>query len=296
MLLELPEFDWIPARTVRETCKLLAENGEDTLALAGGTDLFTKMKQRRLVPRRLIDIKKIPGLDQIRYDERGGLRIGALATAQAIESSAVIANRFPAIKQAASALGTLQIRNTATLGGNLANASPSAEFAPPLLALDAAVQCVSLNAERLVFLSEFFVAPGKTVLAKDELITEVRVPNPPPGARAIYLKHSLRKMDVAIASAAVFLVLDGNLCVDARIALGAVGPVPFRAPKAEAAIRGQRLAGDQSQGALFEEVARLASEASVPIDDLRAYAGYRSKLVAMLVGKGLERLVVRGRA
>jgi carbon-monoxide dehydrogenase medium subunit len=296
LLLELPEFDWIPVSTVQETCALLAQYGEDTLALAGGTDLFTKMKQRRLVPRRLIDIKKIPGLDQIRHDERQGLRIGALATAQAIESSAVIANRFPAIKQAASALGTLQIRNTATLGGNLANASPSAEFAPPLLALGASVQCVGSSAARLIPLGEFFVAPGKTVLGKDELITEVRVPNQPAGARAIYLKHSLRKMDVAIASAAVFLVLDGDHCTDARIALGAVGPVPFRAPQAEAAIKGQRLAGGRSAGELLEQVARLASEESVPIDDLRAYAGYRRKLVAMLVGKALERLVVRRQA
>jgi carbon-monoxide dehydrogenase medium subunit len=183
------------------------------------TDLFTKMKHRRWfpVPHRYQEDPR-PGSD--RHDRATDCASGTGHSPATIP--AVVANRFPAIKQAASALGTLQIRNTATIGGNLANASPSAEFAPPLLVLGASVQCVGSSAERLVPLDEFFVAPGKTVLARDELITEVRVPTPPAGARAIYLKHSLRKMDVAIASAAVSLVLDGDQCTDAKIALGAV--------------------------------------------------------------------------
>lgn len=290
MLLELPEFDWIAARSVQETCALLARHGEGTLALAGGTDVFTKMKLRRLLPQRLIDIKKIPGLDGISQDE-AGLHIGALATAQAIASCAEVSGRFPAISQAAAVLGTLQIRNSATIGGNLANASPSAEFAPPLLALGASLECAVCGSQRSIPVEEFFVGPGKTALRRDELITEIRVPKPRPGARSIYLKHSLRRMDVAVASAAVMLVLERDVCVDARIALGAVAATPFRARRAEAAMRGQTISS-----VLLEEVARLAAEESAPIDDLRAQAGYRRKLVAMLVGKGLERLAVRQRA
>jgi carbon-monoxide dehydrogenase medium subunit len=286
VLLGLPEFEWLSTASVDETCALLAQSDERTALIAGGTDLLTKMKHRRLVPRRLINIKKIPGLDRIRHDEREGLRIGALATIQAIEASPLVAKLSPALKQAAAVLGTTQIRNTGTLGGNLANASPSAEFAPPLLTLGASVRCVSHSGERLVPVEQLFVGPGKTVLRRDELLTEVRVPLMPAGARGIYLKHSLRRMDVAIASAAVLVCLDGDVCTDARIALGAVAPTPFRATKAEAALRGQRLSGD----GLLEEVARLAAEESVPIDDFRAHAAYRRKLVAMLVGKGLERV------
>jgi len=283
VLLGLPEFEWLSTYSVEQTCALLAESGDDTMVIAGGTDLLTKMKHRRTVPRRIINIKQIPHLDRISYDETDGLRIGALATVQAIETAAVIARRFPALKQAAAVLGTTQIRNTATLGGNLANASPSAEFAPPLIALGASVRCVGLGGERRVAVEELFVAPGKTVLRRDELLTEVHVPALPAGAQSVYLKHSLRRMDVAIASAAVFLWREGDLCREVRIALGAVGPTPFRATKAEAALRGQRLSAQR-----LEEAARVASHESVPIDDLRAYAAYRCKLVAMLVGEGLD--------
>ena len=296
MLLGLPEFELFSTETVDETCSLLSRYGAEAMVLAGGTDLLTKMKLRRMVPRRLINIKGIANLDQIRHDERDGLRIGALTTIQAIEASSVIGKKFSALKQAASVLGTTQIRNVGTIGGNLGNASPSAEFAPPLLTLGASVRCVGRGGERLVPLEEFFVAPGKTVLQQDELLTEVHVPNVPAGAQGIYLKHSLRKMDVAIASAAVLIVLDGDVCLDIRIALGAVGPIPFRAKKAEETIRGERLPGEPVESELLEEVARVASAESFPIDDFRGYAGYRRKLVGMLVAKGLERVIARTRA
>jgi CO/xanthine dehydrogenase FAD-binding subunit len=295
VLLGLPEFEWLSTRTVEQTCALLAEHGEDTVVIAGGTDLLTKMKHRRLVPRCLVNIKKIPGLSEIRYNEREGLRIGALTTIRAIETSLLIGRHFPMLRQAAAALGTLQIRNTATLGGNLANASPSAEFAPPLLALDAALVCVTNGANRVVPLQEFFLAPGKTVLRKDELIAEVRVPGVRTGARSIYLKHSLRRMDVATANVALLVGFDGEVCSEARIALGAVGPTPMRARKAEEMLRGQRLSAGAPGSALVSNVARMAADESLPIDDLRAYADHRRKLVAMLVGKGLE-LLLQGAA
>lgn len=296
MLLELPEFDWISARTVEETCALLAEHGEGAFALAGGTDLFTKMKLRRLVPAYLIDIKSIPGLGDIRYDERQGLLIGALATANAIESSQEIPFRLRAIAQAAAALGTLQIRNTATIGGNLANASPSAEFAPPLLALGASLECASPSGARSLPMDRFFIGPGKTCLAAGEIITSIRVPAPAVGLRSIYLKHSLRRMDVAIASVAVSLTMEGEVCTEAKIALGAVGPVPSRATRAEAALAGRRLKGDPACEKDIDEAARLAAEDCAPIDDLRSEANYRRRLVAMLTGKALDRLLVRDRA
>ena len=284
-------FDHIRAfyqpKSVREAVRLL-HSGPGRV-LGGGTDLA--LLQDRSI-RFLVDVKHL-GLDYIRRDGNG-CDIGTACTMSALEHSPIVRGLAGGIlARAAATCGSIQIRNLATIGGNLANASPSAEFAPPLLALGASVQCVGCGSERAIPIDEFFLAPGKTALRKDELITEIRVPSPAPGLRSLYLKHALRKMDVAVASASVCLVLEGDRCTHARIALGAVGPVPFRSRKAEAALAGQRLAGGRAESELFEQAARLASEESVPIDDLRAYADYRKKLVAMLVGKALERLMAR---
>ncbi len=296
MLLSLPEFEMFVPRTVEETCSLLCKYGEDAQLFAGGTDLFVKMKQRRLVPRILINIKKIPGLDEIHYDADEGLTIGALTTVQAICDSDVVNEKFRVLGQAAGVLGTPQIRNLGTLGGNLANASPSAEFAPPLLTLQASVRCIGPGGERLVPMNEFFVGPGKSVLDRGEWITEVHVPNPTVHAQAIYLKHSLRTMDVSMAGAAAFVRLDGDVCREVRIALGAVAPTPIRAGLAEAALTGKKLHGDSNDRELFEEVGRIASDESRPIDDLRGFASYRRKVVGMLVKQGLEQVIARARS
>lgn len=295
MLLGLPEFEMFFPRTVEEAGSLLSKYGEEAELLAGGTDLFVKMKQRREVPRILINIKRIPGLDEIRYDADQGLRIGALATIEAIRDSEVIGRYFRVLSQAAGVLGTPQVRNLGTLGGNLANASPSAEFAPPLLTLEASLRCLGPAGERLVAMHEFFLGPGKTVLSPGELITEVIVPSAPAHAQAIYLKHSLRMMDVSMASAAALVLLDGDLCREVRIALGAVAPTPIRAPMAEAALRGRRLGGDSKDRELLEEIGRIASGESRPIDDLRGFADYRRKIVQMLVRQGLQQAIARAR-
>lgn len=296
MLLGLPEFEMFFPRTVEEACSLLCKYGEDAQLVAGGTDLFVKMKQRRLVPRILINIKKIPALNQIHYDAGEGLRIGALTTVQSIQDSDVIKKKFRVLSQAAGVLGTPQIRNLGTLGGNLANASPSAEFAPPLLTLQALVRCVGPERERLVPMNEFFIAPGKSALRQGEWITEVRVPNPVTHAQAIYLKHSLRTMDVSMAGAAAFVHLDGGVCREVRIALGAVAPTPIRAGMAEAALTGKKLSGDSNDRELLEEIGRIASDESHPIDDLRGFASYRRKVVGMLVRQGLEQVIARARS
>ena len=295
MFLILPEFEMLFAETVEETCSLLAKYGRDAEIVAGGTDLFVKMKHKRLIPRYLINIKRIRGLDQIRYDANDGLRLGPLTTIQSVKDSAVVNKKFSVLAQAAGVLGTAQIRNLGTFGGNLANASPSAEFGPPLLTLEASVRCQGRAGERLVSMNDFFLSPGKSALKQDEVLTEVQVPDLPPKAQCVYRKHSLRKMDVAMAGAAVFIVLEGDVCRDVRIALGAVAPTPFRAGKAEETLKGNRLAGDSVERDLLDEVARVASGESLPIDDIRGYASYRRKIVGMLVRDGLEQALARAR-
>lgn len=303
MLLGLPEFEMFFPRSVEETCALLFTHGQEAQVVAGGTDLFVKMKQRRFVPSVLINIKRISGLDQIRCDANDGLHIGPLTTIQAIRDSALIGKHFPVLSEAAGVLGTAQVRNLGTIGGNLGNASPSAEFAPPLLILNGSVRCLGRRGERVVPLDGFFVGPGKSALEADEVITDIHVPKPPAcqgagrpsRAQLVYLKHSLRRMDVAMAAAAVFVLLDGDKCRDVRIALGAVAPTPFRARKAEETLIGRRLAGDSSESELLEEVAQVATGESHPIDDIRGYASYRRKVVAMLVRHGLEHVIARAR-
>jgi CO/xanthine dehydrogenase FAD-binding subunit len=295
VLLGLPEFKMFFSRSVEETCALLSEHGRDAQIVAGGTDLFVKMKQRRLVPSVLINIKRISGLDQIRYDASDGLHIGPLTTIQAIRESALITKQFPVLSEAAGVLGTEQVRNLGTLGGNLGNASPSAEFAPPLLILNASVRCLGRSGERVVPLDGFFVGPGKSALEADEVITDIQVPNPSDRAQLVYLKHSLRRMDVAMAAAAVLVLLDGDFCRDVRIALGAVAPTVFRARGAEQALIGKRLTGDSRESELFEEVAQVAVGEARPIDDIRVYASYRRKVIAMLVRHGLEHVIAKAR-
>ena len=292
----LPDFEILSADTVGEAYSLLSRHGADAQLFAGGTDLFVRMKLKRVMPRILINIKGIPGLEQIRYDADEGLRIGALTSIQSIRDSVLVSKQFRVLSQAAGVLGTTQIRNLGTLGGNLANASPSAEFGPPLMILEARVRCVGPGGERVIPVNKFFLAPGKSALRQDEIITEVQVPNPPTQAQAIYLKHSLRRMDVSMAGAAVLVILDGDVCRDARIALGAVAPTPFRARKAEEALQGKRLTGGSKEIDLLEEVARIATGESLPIDDLRGYASYRRKVVGMLVKQGLEQVIGRARA
>ena len=289
MLLSLPDFDAVSTDTVEETCSLLHRYGEEAKVLAGGTDLLVKMKHRRVVPRCLINIKRIPDLDGIRHRNGEGLRIGALATIQSIKDSPIVSKKFSLLNQAAGKVGTLHIRHLGTLGGNLANASPSAEFAPVLLVGGASVTCVGLRGERVIPIGEFFVGPGRTAMRDDEVLTAVHIPDVRADEAGIYLKHSLRRMDVAVAAAAVVLRLEGDVCREARIALGAVGPVPFRARKAEAALEEQRLSGGPRDSELFEEAARVASEESLPIDDFRAFATFRRHVIGMLVRQGLDR-------
>jgi carbon-monoxide dehydrogenase medium subunit len=295
MLLTLPEFDALTARSVEEACALLDRYGAEAQVLAGGTDLLVQMKHRRVIPKRLINIKHIPGLDHIRYREGEGLRIGALATIQSIKDSPIVNKHCPLLAQAAGKVGTVHIRHLGTLGGNLANASPSAEFAPALLVSGASVICAGIAGERTIPIEKLFVSPGRTTMRSAELLTEIRVPETPRASASVYMKHSLRRMDVAVAAAAVFVRLEGDVCREAKIALGAVAPTPLRARKAEAALVGQSV-GAGARQELFADVARIAADEALPIDDIRAFASFRREVVRNLVRQGLDRTIIRARA
>jgi len=290
MLMVLPKFDYFSCETIEEACSFLSKYNGDAKILAGGTDLLVKMKHKQVTPRYLIDIKRVPDLSYIRQDESGGVRIGALTTIQAIKNSPVIKKKFSVLNQAASVLGTRQVRNLATLGGNLCNASPAAECAPALITLGAKARVIGVHGERLVSMEEFFVGPGETLLQRDEILTELLMPTLPDSTAGVYLKHSTRRVDVAIVGVGAVITLDGKKCQDIKIALGAVGPTPFRAKKAESILRGQELSEE-----LLEKVAEAASAESFPIDDIRGYTDYRRGMVEVLVKEGIKQAATQAR-
>ena len=289
MLLTLPDFDYFSCATVQEACSLLESHQGKAQVLAGGTDVLVKMKHRKVTPQCLINIKKVAGLDYIQYDAAEGLRIGALTTMQAIRNSSLIMKKFSSLGQAAGILGTPHIRNIATLGGNLCNASPAAECAPALLTLGAKARIASLQGERVVQLEDFFCGPGKSILNENEILTEIQVPNLPKWSASVHLKYGSRRVDVAVVGASILMTVDGWKCKDVKIALSAAGPTPFRAKRAESLLRGETLNGTKES--LIAKVAETASEESSPIDDIRGHADYRRHLVKTLVADGIERLI-----
>jgi len=204
-----------------------------------------------------------------------------------------VKNKFAALGEAAAVLGTPHVRNLATLGGNLCNASPAAECAPPLLVLNAAAKIWGLRRERVVPMDAFFTGPGRSVVERDEMLTEIRIPIPPTGSAGVHLKYGSRRVDVAVVGVSVLLAFDGQQCRDALIALGAVGPTPFRARSAEDMLKGATL--DELSGELIKEVSRAASAESRPIDDLRARGSDRRSIVEILVREGISSLISRQR-
>jgi CO/xanthine dehydrogenase FAD-binding subunit len=289
MLLTLPDFDYFSCKTIEEACSLLATQKGEARVLAGGTDVLVKMKHRKMTPRSLVNIKKVPGLDYIRYDEAQGLTLGALTTMQAIRNSSIVMKKFSSLGEAAGVLGTPHVRNLATLGGNLCNASPAAECAPALLTLGAKAKIASLRGERVIPLENFFCGPGKSILEEDEILTEIQIPSLPPRTAGLHLKYGSRRVDIAVVGVSVLMTVDDGHCQDVKIALSAAGPTPFRVKKAESILRGEMLDGVKE--GLVEKVAQMASEESSPIDDIRGHAEYRRHLVKVLVADGIERLI-----
>jgi CO/xanthine dehydrogenase FAD-binding subunit len=272
--MRLPRFEYLAPGTLEEACLFLAKHREEAFVFAGGTDLFVKMKQRRIVPGFLVNLKHIPGMDFIEYNEDKGLRIGALVTIQSLKNSTVVKRHYKILAEAAGVESSVQIRNIATLGGNIANASPAADAPLALIVLGASVVLTGAVGQREVLLEDFFLGPGKSVLQCGEIIREVRIP--PPWARrgGAYLKHSIRRTDIAIVSVAVMIRLAEDVCGDARIALGSVAPTAFRPERAENWLKGKKITDE-----LAGEAARAATEESHPIDDIRGYAEYRAKTV-----------------
>jgi carbon-monoxide dehydrogenase medium subunit len=283
---EMIRFEYLEPTNLQEAITILDRYGSQAKVLAGGTDLLTLLKELTLKPRFVVNIKRLTEMEGIIHTPGHGLRIGALTTIHTLEASSLLREKYPALAQAAHLLGSPQVRNLATIGGNLCNAAPSAETAPPLLSYSAAVRIAGPKGERTHALESFFSGPGTTVLQDGELLTEVTLPEPPRGVGSVYLKHCPRgSMDIAVVGVAVMLALsskDGKI-EESRIGLGAVGSTPFRARGAEELLRGKKITE-----LLVQEVAKKAAVESRPISDIRGSAEYRSQMVRVLTARALR--------
>jgi len=311
----MKKFEYFKPKTLEEALTLFAKYGEKAKWIAGGTDVIVMIKQKTMAPDVLISLQAIPGLDQIQYN--GSLSIGPMVTHRAIEKSEAIKKNFSALTDAADFLGSIQIRNVATIGGNICTAAPSADTATPLLVLGAQVKIKSLKEEKTLPIKEFFKGPGKTVLKPGELVKELLIPKPLPNTGSAYYKLQRRlALDLPILGVSVLLSLDKNkvtctdmlctaspissilhkmeadeiVCKEVRIALGVAAPTPLRAVKAEALLKGKKLSDE-----LLEEVAETAAKEAQPRDSIRGEAWYRRDMIKVLVKrmamKSIERVV-----
>ena len=276
-------FDLAVPTSVDDCLKAMAGHGPAVKLVAGGTDLLPQLKNSLLKPALVVDLSGVKELRAIERDAAGGLRIGAAVTARELELDARVRAEYPAIAESAALVGSIQVRNLATLGGNLCNAAPSADMAPPLMALEAEAVIVGPKGRRRVPLASFFQGVHRTVLGPDELLLELIVPKPAPHSGGNYVRHTPRReLDIAVVGVASQLTLANGVCAKARIALASVAPTPVRAGEAERALEGQPLTPER-----IEAAATLAVSAASPISDQRGSAEYRRHLVRVLTRRTL---------
>jgi carbon-monoxide dehydrogenase medium subunit len=277
-------FEFYQPATLGEASRLLRENGPGGRFLAGGTDLVIAMKEKGLLPKYIVDLKRVPGLSGIRENNDGTITIGALSTMYVIETSPVITKKYPFLAQSAAEVGSIQIRNRATIGGNMANATPSADVAPSLIALNATAKIVSTSGERTVPMEEFFRGPGQNAMNADEILTEITIPRTGPQLAGEYIKFSPRDMmDLAYIGVAVaYNLANDKKCSGVRIVLGAVAPTPIRAKNSEALLEGKVLTEE-----LATQVGDEAARESKPISDVRSSADYRRAMVAVMTKRAI---------
>jgi len=285
-------FELVLPGSLDDCVKALARYGSEAKLLAGGTDLLPQMKNAMLKPAVVIDLSGVSRLRAIEPANGQGLRIGAAVTARTLELDRAVRARFLSLAESGALVGSVQVRNLATLGGNLCNAAPSADMAPPLLALDAEAVITGPKGERRVPIGAFFTGVRRTVLAPDELLVELAMPAPGAHSGGNYLRHTPRReLDIAVVGVASQLTLANGVCTKVRIALAAVAPVPLRATAAEQALEGQAVTPER-----IARAADLAVEAARPISDQRGSADFRRHLVRVLTRRTLPPALARAGA
>jgi carbon-monoxide dehydrogenase medium subunit len=287
----LRRFEIVLPETVDECLRVLGERGGEAKLVAGGTDLLPQLKNGLIKPGCVVDLSAVAPLKSLQAD-KSGLRVGAAVSARTLELDKRVRGGYAALAESGALIGSVQVRNLATVGGNLCNAAPSADMAPPLLALEAEAVIAGPKGRRRVPLADFFKGVRSTVLGQDELLLELAVPAPGPRSGGQYLRHTPRReLDIAVVGVASQLTLSDGVCKKARIALAAVAPVPLRATEAERALEGQAVTPEK-----IAQAAELAVQAARPISDQRGSADFRRHLVRTLTRRTLTTALERARA
>lgn len=285
-------FEVALPENLNDCLRALAQHGPGATLLAGGTDLLPQLKNGLLKPVVVIDLSGVARLRTLEPVNSHGVRIGAAVTARTIELDPILRARYSAIAEGGALIGSVQIRNLATVGGNLCNAAPSADLAAPLLALDAEAIISGPNGDRSVPITEFFTGVRRTVLGPHEMLVELVVPAPGPQSGGTYLRHTPRReLDIAVVGVASQLTMSNGVCAKARIALAAVAPTPVRAMTAERALEGQPVTPER-----IAQAAELAVDAARPISDQRGSADFRRHLVRVLTRRTLTTALTRASA
>ena len=283
----MEHIEYLAPRKLDETLKVVEKTPGETQFIAGGTNVIPNMRSGKISPKILIDLSRLEGLDYIR-EENNLIAVGSLTTISEIAASDLIRRHAPVLSSAAGKLGNPLTRNRATIGGNLADASPAADMAPPLLSLEAIVHTkASGGEERQIPLDKFFLGPNKTALDKNEIIVQIVFTKPKDAAKGHYFKLGLRNsMAISVASISLMLELKGNVCLKARIALGAVAPTPVRIRQVE-----KNLEGKEINDKIIQECSVLVRKEIMPISDIRASAAYRNWVTSVLIGRAIQEVI-----
>lgn len=280
-------FHYLEPCNLTDALNLCSQSGEQAAILAGGTDLLVKIKRCMVQPKILIGLRRVAELQQIQTDQQG-LRLGAAVTLSQGECSPAIQREYSALYEALRSMAAPAIRNMATLGGNLCNASPAADTAPPLLAFDAQLRLQTTDQERLLPLIQFFIGPGSSCLAPGELVTEICLPAPLPDSGSSFLKLGRVSCDIAKVNAATYLRRQGSQCTLCRVAVGSVAPTPIRIASVERLLEGAVVDCD-----LLRWAAEVGAQAIVPITDIRSTAQYRRQVCQVILEEALQAAWIR---
>ncbi len=283
------EFEYLKPMSIDEAISLLRKYGDKAKVLAVGSDLFINIKFRRIRPEYLVDIAGITELKGIIFNGKE-LRIGAATLLSEIADSQLIRDKYVTLFEAVAEMATTQVRNIATIGGNICNASPAADTAPPLIVLEAKAEIAGQSGVRAVLLEEFFTGPGQTALKAGDILTAISIPAPAQHRGTSFIKIGRTVRDLATLNVAVALQTDNSTCQDVKIALGAVAPTPIRAKKAEAILKKEGI----NQNTIAE-AAKAVTEKISPITDIRSTADYRKDVAAVITKKAISKAYERSK-
>lgn len=289
---EMVNYTYHKAMSIEEVLSLLAQYGEDATVLAGGQSLVVLIRQGLVRPAHIVDIKNVAGIDYIAYDEKEGLKIGALATHRAVEKSPSVAQHYSALVEMEKNLAHVQVRNWGTLIGDICFAAPTSEPQIPLIALGAKAKIKSKDREREVALEEFCKGYYENTLRPGEILLEVSVPPVPRRMGVAYEKFAFRKADYALANVAVSVILDGGEIESGKVVLGAVSSTPIRVTEVEDALIGETT---ESINKRNEELANVCSKVCEPLPEPHASTWYKQELVGVLFKRVLDKAIERAR-